>query len=193
MKVLDHPLVEVVPNTTGPPGYRCKECNATFQRIPMELHIRTHTGEKPLICELAECGIAFARPSTLKAHQERIHEKICNHNCPICERKFFSRSQKLIHIVIHDEARQTRERILPSTVRKLLTKLEEINFEGQLIKSNCVCNLCGKIFTTPGDQRRHVKGVHSEEQQKIKTENIKTKNNDETYFKYCSSCSIQFT
>jgi len=193
VEALNHPLVEVVPNATGPPGYRCKECNANYERKQMKLHVRTHTGEKPFTCNYSECGIAFARQTAMNTHRKRTHEKIFNHSCPICERKFFSRSDKLIHIVVHDEARNTRERFLPLSMVKLLSEVQEINFDGQLIVSNCVCDKCGKIFDTPGGKRRHVKSVHSEEQLKVKSEVIKTETDDETFFKSCSKCLSQFS
>merc|ERR1712096_41625 len=160
--VLDETLVEIVPNLTGPIGYRCKECNVFYPRKwSMKLHIRIHTGEKPYICDYQGCNKAFSRPGSLSEHKRRNHEKQVHHTCPICDKKFYGRSDMLIHIVIHDEARQSRERFLPPKMLKLLKEVEELNFEGQLIVSNCVCDKCGKIFNKKGGKERHVKNVHS--------------------------------
>merc|ERR1719369_1447706 len=52
----------------------------------------------------------------------------------------------LTHIVIHDEARQTRQRFLPQQMWKMLEEVEMFVFDGQELFSNCVCNQCGKIF-----------------------------------------------
>ena len=43
----------------------------------------------------------------------------------------------------------------------LLEQVEEFNFDGQSIFSNCVCKECGKIFDKKGGKDRHVKNVHS--------------------------------
>ena len=133
--VLSHALVEIVPNATGPPGYKCKKCNASYERKQMRWHIRTHTGEKPLVCDFSNCEKAFARPGALRDHKRRNHEKVFKHGCPICDKMFFCRSDMLGHIVVHDEARQTRERFLPSQMMKLLCEVQQLNFDGQLIAS----------------------------------------------------------
>ena len=52
----------------------------------------------------------------------------------------------LTRIVIHDEARQTRERFLPEHMWKLLREVEMFVFDGQEVFSHGVCNQCGKIF-----------------------------------------------
>ena len=123
-------LVEIVPNETGAPGYRCKVCQVFYPRKShMILHVRIHTGEKPYVCDYEDCGKAFARPGTLSDHRKRNHEKVFQHVCPICEKRFYGRSDMLTHIVIHDEARQQRERFLPSQMMNLLEQVEEFNFD----------------------------------------------------------------
>jgi len=49
-------------------------------------HIRTHTGEKPCICQELnkngkQCKIAFAHPSALQRHIKNVHNKEKNHPC----------------------------------------------------------------------------------------------------------------
>ena len=67
----------------------------------------------------------------------------------------------LQHIVIHDEARQQRERFLPRQMMELLNTVEEFTFDGKVIMSNCVCEECGRIFDNGSGKNRHMKGVHS--------------------------------
>ena len=156
---LDETLVEIIPNVTGgPPGYKCRQCNVFFPKYQMVLHLRSHTGERPHVCDFEGCNKAFARPGTLSEHKKRNHEKLLHHSCPICGKRFYERCVMLQHIVIHDEARQARERILPPQMMILLTQVEEFNFDGQVVKSKCVCEVCGKIFVNGSGKNRHVKG-----------------------------------
>ena len=106
---LDSNLVELVPNDTGPSGYKCKVCQVFYSRkCHMKLHIRIHTGEGPCIFDYDNCDKAFSRPGTLSEHKRRNHEKMFQHVCPICEKKFYGRNDMLTHIVIHEEAMQQR-------------------------------------------------------------------------------------
>ena len=155
---MDNALVETIPNVTGgPPGYKCRKCDVFFPKWQMVLHIRSHTGEKPYVCDFEGCNKAFSRPGILREHKKRTHEKLLQHTCPVCEKKFYGRSVMLQHIVIHDEARQT-QRFLPPQMMELLTHVEEFNYDGQVVRSKCVCEGCGKIFVNGSGKNRHLKG-----------------------------------
>ena len=63
---------------------RCRYCARTFPREKsLQAHIRTHTGERPYVCDFDSCGRAFAQSGQLRTHQ-RLHtgEKpfICAHD-----------------------------------------------------------------------------------------------------------------
>lgn len=63
---------------------RCNICNRVFPREKsLQAHKRTHTGERPYMCDYPNCGKAFVQSGQLKTHQ-RLHtgEKpfVCSEN-----------------------------------------------------------------------------------------------------------------
>ncbi|XP_062310917.1 zinc finger protein 367 [Osmerus eperlanus] len=52
---------------------RCSICHRVFPREKsLQAHKRTHTGERPYLCDYPECGKAFVQSGQLKTHQ-RLH------------------------------------------------------------------------------------------------------------------------
>ena len=54
--------------------HKCAHCaKSFFTRQEMEAHVRTHTGDKPFICNLCKKG--FSRSHHLKRHTETVHSE----------------------------------------------------------------------------------------------------------------------
>lgn len=52
---------------------RCETCNRVFPREKsLQAHMRTHTGERPYLCDYPSCGKSFCQSGQLKTHQ-RLH------------------------------------------------------------------------------------------------------------------------
>jgi hypothetical protein len=66
-------------------GYRCMYCDHVYSRkYGLRIHIRTHTGYKPLQCNI--CNRSFSDPSNFNKH-ERLHAAHkSRYNCVICNR-----------------------------------------------------------------------------------------------------------
>lgn len=47
-----------------------------YRQMFFKIHFRTHTGEKPYICDVANCGRAFAGSNTLAIHKRTRKNKI---------------------------------------------------------------------------------------------------------------------
>ena len=53
----------IVPSKDGPNGFKCKLCEVFYpKKLYLKLHIRTHTNEKPFVCDYSNCTKSFARP-----------------------------------------------------------------------------------------------------------------------------------
>ncbi|XP_010605953.1 zinc finger protein 367, partial [Fukomys damarensis] len=87
---------------------RCNICNRVFPREKsLQAHKRTHTGERPYLCDYPDCGKAFVQSGQLKTHQ-RLHtgEKpfVCSENG--CLSRFTHANR---HCPKHPYARLRRE------------------------------------------------------------------------------------
>jgi uncharacterized Zn-finger protein len=82
----------------------CDVCGEIFTRASsLTRHKRTHTGEKPFVCNYPECKSAFAQTDGLVVHKRRTHtgEKpsVCDY--PGCKSAFAQSSDLLVHKRTH--------------------------------------------------------------------------------------------
>ncbi|XP_034246889.1 zinc finger protein 14-like [Thrips palmi] len=84
---------------TGEKPFQCKVCRKKFtQSGDLKAHERIHTGEKPFQCDV--CGKKFARSTALNTH-ERIHTGEKPFQCKVCGTKFSDSSHLARHNRTH--------------------------------------------------------------------------------------------
>ncbi|CAH2065054.1 unnamed protein product, partial [Iphiclides podalirius] len=69
-----------------PNSKMCHYCGKGFPtKVQLESHIRTHTGERPFICEY--CPTTFSQKSNLYKHNRQVHLNIKSKRHPLCKKR----------------------------------------------------------------------------------------------------------
>lgn len=115
---------------TGERPFSCTYCARRFaQKHNLAIHIRTHTGDKPFQCEI--CSKQFSALGNFQAHK-KIHSGVRDQVCLACNKSFISSSDLSRHMITHTGIK------------------------------NYHCDTCGKAFSRNRDMISHKKKIHSE-------------------------------
>jgi len=86
---------------TGEKPFTCEYCNKGFtEKGNVKVHMRIHTGEEPFTCIYTGCVQAFKAYGQLKDHLKK-HSKVKDFQCDLCLAAFARKSTLKLHQLVH--------------------------------------------------------------------------------------------
>ena len=130
--------------------------------------LHAHLQENHTKCEA--CGITFGGPKNpqmaprlLRRHIKQVHEGQRDHNCEVCGKSFFSKSDMKLHLNRHNSDPGSRATHTCEVCGKSFTDSGTVAKHIRQVhegEADNVCETCGKSFFSKTDMKRHIDAVH---------------------------------
>ncbi|KAJ8721624.1 hypothetical protein PYW07_002399 [Mythimna separata] len=131
--------------------HACYQCDKQFRcQAQLEMHVRTHTGDKPFVCMY--CPRRFTQKHNLTIHL-RIHTGEKPFQCEVCSKRFSAQGNLHAHLKIHTGQRDhvctlcNKTFITSSELTRHMSKHRGVK--------NFKCDLCGAAYVHSRDLKLH--------------------------------------
>ncbi|GFV53642.1 protein bric-a-brac 2 [Trichonephila clavipes] len=145
---------------TGERPFSCHLCGkTTIRQHDLQLHMRTHTGIKPYACPI--CGMRFNNVSNYRRHYRRRHptaERVLQ-TCKLCHEEFESKELLNGHLINQHSVENTHICVICQKSYKRLYDLKT-HLRVHSKEKPYACRICFKLFTYKSNQIRHIRQNH---------------------------------
>lgn len=139
---------------------KCAYCNETFKDYrKKELHLSEEHGIEAATAVCKACDKVFSNRKMLNIHIKRDHLLERSHNCPECDKKFYSTTGLKNHMVTHSKARDYQCKLCLKFYgrKKTLNAHMRVHEEKKL-----QCGKCPMTFVQKWTLKSHMKTKHGE-------------------------------